>query len=114
MTALQNAYLAAASDAIDRDRRLSHAALGRDIPYILLLHVGASTADMLPRLLELYRGKGFKFVSLEEATKDGFYRTDVNPRLPDTPASLEGLAAEKGVTLSPSAVVLPDFNSMCR
>jgi lysophospholipase L1-like esterase len=58
---LENSYLSAASEGVDYYRSISYTLYQRDIPYVLLMHVGAFDAEMLPRLLQLYRGKGFEF-----------------------------------------------------
>ena len=60
ITMLEDRYLAAARSVAERSRAMSHAALGRDIPYVLLMHVGAFDARMLPRLIALYRDMGFR------------------------------------------------------
>lgn len=76
-------YLKMADAGIDYARGVAKARYGRDIPYVLLMHVGAFDAEMLPRLLALYKSRGFTFVSLEEAEKDPVYATDLNPALPE-------------------------------
>jgi len=48
---LEDTYLRAAKDAADYSRELSHRLFHRDIPYVLLMHVGAFDAEMLLRLL---------------------------------------------------------------
>ena len=42
---------------------MAQALYGRDIPYVLLLHIGAFDA----RLLASYQSRGFRFVTLVEA-----------------------------------------------
>ena len=44
--------------------------LGRDIPHILLIHVGAFTALTLDAVLKDWRSRGVEFISLEEALAD--------------------------------------------
>jgi peptidoglycan-N-acetylglucosamine deacetylase len=56
---LDASHLATAEATIDYDRGMSKTLYGRDIPYVLLMHVGGLDARMLPRLLKLYRDKGF-------------------------------------------------------
>lgn len=73
---LHDGYLAAAARAYDGFRAASRLAYGRDIRYVLLMHVGAFDARMLPELLALYRARGVRFVSLEEAMADPAYRDD--------------------------------------
>ena len=110
---LEKSYLAAAEDSIAYYRTLSHALYGRDIPYVLLMHLGAFDAEMLPRLLNLYRSKGFQFVTLEQAESDAFYREDMNLTLPPGPDSLEGVMAERHLPLPARADFAPPAN-LCR
>jgi len=92
---LEHSYLQAADEDIGYRREMSQKLYGRDIPYVLLMHIGAFDARMLPRLLRLYKSRGFTFVTLEEAEKDPFYKYDVDPKLLPGPDTLEGAMAEK-------------------
>ena len=82
---LERSYLAAARQAADDARRLSPG-----IPYVLLMHVGAFDARMMPRLLAQYRGQGFRFVTLPEAERD--YDDAATPPLAPAPADAGRLA----------------------
>ncbi len=73
---LHDSYLQTAEQYIDIDRRLARQLFGKDIPYVLLMHIGAFDAKMLPELLALYRRHGFKFVEMPKALKDKHYRAD--------------------------------------
>src|SRR3546814_16633500 len=75
---------------------------GRRIPLVLLMHVGALDARMLPRLLGFYRAQGVRFVSLAEAERDPFYAGDIAPATARRPATLEAAALAKGVELPPA------------
>jgi peptidoglycan/xylan/chitin deacetylase (PgdA/CDA1 family) len=70
---LETSYLAAARTAARRSRRAARTAFGRDIPSVLLLHIGAFDARMAPRLLALYRTMGFGFTDLPTAEADPAY-----------------------------------------
>ena len=94
---LEALYLAAARDSADFNRALSRGVYGRDIPYVLLVHVGAFSARMMPRLLALYREMGFRFVSLPQSEADPAYAADLAPAPGGRATSLEQLAAAKGV-----------------
>jgi peptidoglycan/xylan/chitin deacetylase (PgdA/CDA1 family) len=94
---LEALYLASARETADFSRRLSRGVYGRDIPYVLLLHVGAFSARMMPRLLALYRHLGFRFVSLPAAETDPAYAADLTPAPGGRATNLEQLAAAKGV-----------------
>jgi len=111
---LKSSYLAAADESITRYRDMSQKLYGRDIPYVLLMHIGALDAEMLPQLLHLYRSRGFTFVSLPEAESDEFYYADIHPDQPLRPQSLEAAMKEKGLAVPPRALALPQFDSMCR
>lgn len=73
ITDLEASYLDAARVQAQRSRDLAHRTLGRDIPYVLLMHLGAFDARMLPRLLTLYETMGFGFTTLPAAEADPFY-----------------------------------------
>lgn len=66
-------------------------------PHILLLHAGAMDADVMPELLRLYRGLGFRFVSLERASADPYWAaaTDLSRPGP-TPAPLSAALTGPG------------------
>lgn len=78
---LETRYLEAARADAEAARGTSQTRFGRDVPYVLLLHVGAFDARMLPRLLALYREMGFRFIPLEQAQRDKFY-TATDPAEP--------------------------------
>jgi len=107
---LETRYLAAARIIAERARAMSKAATGRDIPYVLLMHVGAFDARMLPRLLQLYRTLGFKLVPLPQAEADPFYANARDLALPGPSATLEGALQARGLPIPPlpAAAALPD------
>ena len=47
---------------------------GREFPQVLLIHDNALNADLMPDLLEMFRRRGYGFVSLEAALADDAYR----------------------------------------
>ena len=111
---LEASYLAAADSTIDYTRAMSKTLYGRDIPYVLLMHVGALDARMLPRLLKLYRDKGFSFVRLEDAEQDPFYKNDLDLSLPAVPDTLEGAMRERNLPLPTHPSPTVDLNAICR
>jgi peptidoglycan-N-acetylglucosamine deacetylase len=111
---LEASYLAAADATIDYTRAMSKALYGRDIPYVLLMHVGALDARMLPRLLELYRARGFTFVSLQDAEKDSFYKNDLDLSLPPAPDTLEEAMHARNLPLPARPAPTVDLNAICR
>ena len=111
---LEASYLAAADATIDYTRSMSKELYGRDIPYVLLMHVGALDARMLPRLLKLYRDKGFSFISLQDAEKDTFYKNDLDLSLPPIPDSLEEAMRAHNLALPPRPAPTVDLNTICK
>lgn len=94
---LKRIYLESAREEIASSRFLSKKLYGRDIPYVLLMHIGALDSYMMPQLLALYRTAGFRFVSVAEAERDPTYREDVDPRRPPRESSLFGRASIRGL-----------------
>ena len=93
---LEEMYLQAARESIGYYRQMSRTVYGRDIPYVLLLHISAFEARMLPRLLQLYRDEGFRFVGLPEAEGDPAYADQTDPRRPAEPQGLQDKASAAG------------------
>jgi peptidoglycan/xylan/chitin deacetylase (PgdA/CDA1 family) len=115
IAAMEAAYLAAAETSLAYYHALSQELYGRDIPYVLLMHLGAFDARMLPRLLSLYKAKGVSFISLDQAEADPFYRVDTNPALMSGPVTLEQAMAARGVAYYPARVVqVMPFETLCR
>jgi len=87
---LEGGLLADARAAAIAARAQAQAQIGRDIPYVLLMHVGAMSAHMLPRLVAMYREMGFDFTTLERAQADPYYRAATDLSLPGPTPSLAG------------------------
>jgi peptidoglycan-N-acetylglucosamine deacetylase len=92
---LKSSYLETAKDDIALDRKLSVMLFGRDINYVLLMHIGALDSIMLRDLLELFKKQGFDFVTLEEAQKDPAYQSDPDAALLHGGTFLEQLTEAK-------------------
>jgi hypothetical protein len=70
---------------------------------------------MLPRLLDLYRAHGVRFVTLEQAERDPFYAPAVGPARPEGPMTLEQAMQARGVSYFPARLVrVMDFDSLCK
>lgn len=114
IASLHDSYLESADQFITFSRGLSQNLYGRDIPYVLLLHVGAFDAKMLPELIALFRRRGFQFVTLPQAESDPAYSLD-----PDIPFPGGGLLLELQATqrMTPQPAVPPDreaqLNALC-
>lgn len=111
---LKSSYLTAADETIPFYRGLSKTLYNRDIPYVLLMHIGALDAEMLPQLLDLYRSRGFEFVSLASAERDPFYQNDLDPRRPAVPDTLEEAMAVRHLPLPAKPAPPIQFDSLCR
>jgi len=48
--------------------------VGHEFPQILLVHASQLNADTMPALLGMFRRRGYRFVSLDEALRDDAYR----------------------------------------
>ena len=111
---LEDTYLQAAKESVHYSRDMSNRLFHRDIPYVLLMHVGAFDAEMLPRLLGVYQKEGFQFVTLEQAEKDKFYESDVNLALPSSADTLEKVMTERGLPLPARPSPTPKPETVCR
>jgi peptidoglycan/xylan/chitin deacetylase (PgdA/CDA1 family) len=60
--------------------------VGREFPQVLLLHASQLNADLMPDLLDMFRRRGYAFVSLNAALADPAYS------LPDTYAGRGGFS----------------------
>lgn len=110
---LERHWLAAVRAEAEGARTHARALTGREVPQVLLMHVGAFTAHMLPRTLALYRTLGFRFVTLDEAQSDPFYAAANDPRMPGPSPALDRLAAEAGLAPPPPPPAL-DLGKLCQ
>ena len=86
---LRASYLNTASEFLDLGREQAKLIYGREINYVLLLHLGAFTSTILPEALDLLKKKGFKLVTLEEAESDAAYESDPDVGLHDAGTLLD-------------------------
>ena len=114
ITRLETSYLEAADAAIDHSRAMAKTLYGHDIPYVLLMHVGALDARMLPRLLKLYRDRGFSFITLKEAEEYPFYASDIHLDVSPAPDTLEEAMRMRGLPIPSSPLPSIDPDSVCR
>jgi peptidoglycan-N-acetylglucosamine deacetylase len=111
---LHDLYLSTADQFIGVFRTLSQEAYGRDIPYVLLLHIGAFDARMFPELIALYRSRGFTFVSLQDAQKDPAYSDDADIGLATGGGQLEHIAAKRKLPFPHATQPEKLLDSICR
>ena len=114
VTSLEHSYLSVAGEFIGVFRTLSQKLYGHDIPYVLLLHVGAFDARMLPRLIALFRDQHFTFVTLPQAESDPAYAFDPNIGYPGGGTLQELVSKVKGVNFPDNTKPYKELDSMCR
>jgi peptidoglycan/xylan/chitin deacetylase (PgdA/CDA1 family) len=111
---LEKTYLATADQSITFFRDATHTLYGRDIPYVLLMHIGAFDARMLPRLIALLRQRGFVFTTLEEAEKDPAYAIDPAIGHKGGGTLQDLVAISRQVKLPPHSEPVKQLDAMCR
>jgi peptidoglycan/xylan/chitin deacetylase (PgdA/CDA1 family) len=94
---LHSSYLTTASEFLDLGRQQAKLIYGREISYVLLLHLGAFSGTILPDALDLLKKNGFKFVTLEEAQSDSAYQSDPDAGLHDAGTLLDQMMQVKGI-----------------
>ena len=76
-TALQDqlakSYLAHSDEVFAYSEKLSKQVAGYEVKQILLLHANQLEADHIGELLEVFRKRGYRFITLEEALGDPAY-----------------------------------------
>jgi peptidoglycan/xylan/chitin deacetylase (PgdA/CDA1 family) len=111
---LRDSYLAVADQYYGLFRELSQMVYGRDVKYVLLMHVGAFDARMLPELLALYRAKGVRFISLPDAMSDPAYNDDPDIGEPRGGALLELMMEKRQLTFPANSKPYKELEAMCR
>jgi peptidoglycan/xylan/chitin deacetylase (PgdA/CDA1 family) len=112
---LRSSYLSTASAFLDLGREQAKLIYGREINYVLLMHLGAYSSTILPDALDLLKKKGFKLVTLEEAESDAAYDGDPDVGLHDAGTMLDQWMQVKGIK-DPPHVEKPykEIESVCR
>ena len=111
---LHDSYLAAADQSIAASRQLAKEVYGRDIPYVLLMHIGAFDAHMFPELVALYRAHGFTFVTLPDAEKDPSFHDNAAGPMASGAGHLAQLAAARKLPFPHTTDYSKTLNDLCR
>lgn len=85
MDSVGHDYVRYMTDTFGFYEGLSRQVLGREIPQVLLLHANALNAEYLDELIVELKGRGYRFVSLDDALADSAYQLPdeyVGPRGP--------------------------------
>lgn len=109
---LERMYLDAVRESISVARGTAQALYGRDIPYVLLMHVSAMSAHMMPQVIKTYRSAGFRFLTIKQAEHDPVYRPDIDLSLPGRTPDWK-LAQQKGVKLPQATDLSVPLAAMC-
>ena len=72
------AYLAHTGARLERAEQLSKQTFSREIPLIMLMHADRINADHVADVLHLMEGRGYRFITLDEALNDPAYQTPDN------------------------------------
>ena len=73
---LESAYLDQLDAAFAFAEELSRETFGREIPQLFLIHANALNAKLLSAMLQRLSGRGYRFVTLEDALFDPAYLTE--------------------------------------
>lgn len=73
---LKESYLKNATDNMLHSEEVTKKVFKKQIPHILLMHVGALDIQVLDQMLTDYEKQGVEFIPLTEALKDPVYETD--------------------------------------
>ena len=111
---LRSSYLSTAGQYLNFYRLRSFQVYGREIPYVLLLHVGAFDAVMLPDLLKLYRRAGMNFVSLPEAASDPAYAQDPDVGVKGGGTMIDLVAWKQKIPIPPNSKPERQLAEICR
>ncbi len=111
---LHDSYLDAADESIRVYRQIAQALYHRDVPYVLLMHIGAFDAHMLPELIELFRSRGFSYVTLQQAMSDPIYSFDPKVTSPAGNTFNEMVAQSRNVDTPDMTDRSKELEAMCR
>jgi peptidoglycan/xylan/chitin deacetylase (PgdA/CDA1 family) len=76
---LRRSFVAEHVEELRRMRDLGQKLVHREVRHILLLHIGSADADAIEDLLTAYEREGVKWIDLERALADDYYRLDSGP-----------------------------------
>ncbi len=112
---LKSSYLDTARRYIELDQKMSKTLFGRDVKYVMLLHLGGFQTVMLPKLIDLLKQKGFRLVTLEEAESDPAYQSNPDVALKYGGTLLDQMMAAKHLAY-PSASPKPmkELDALCQ
>ena len=112
---LKESYLNTAAEYMALDQKMAQQIFHREIKHVLLMHVGAFDAVMLPQLLEQMKKQGIKFVTLAAAEADPAYQTDPDVGLVDGGTLLDQIFEAQHLQYPPHAEKpMKELHDLCR
>lgn len=112
---LRSSYLSTASEFLDLGREQAKLIFGREINFVLLMHLGAYSSTILPDALELLKKKSFQLVTLEEAESDPIYESDPDVGMHDAGTLLDQWMEVKQIKDPPHAEKpYKELESLCQ
>lgn len=111
---MEKDYLTATREDIAFRKAASEAVLHRQVPLVYLVHIGAFEARMLPKVLAMYRAAGFRFISLDEAESDPYYKAIRDPGQPAGSTGLNEDVWKTGKQMPNVETFEADLDKVCR
>jgi peptidoglycan-N-acetylglucosamine deacetylase len=112
---LKESYLNTATEYIKLGRELSQQIFHRDIKYVLLMHIGAFDAEMLPQFLAQLKQQGFQVITLQQAEADPAYEADPDIPMKEGTTLLEQIMEARHLQLPPHAEKpMKQLQELCR
>jgi peptidoglycan/xylan/chitin deacetylase (PgdA/CDA1 family) len=110
MKRVAEAYIPYMNTKVDYWERQSVKIFGREIKQILLIHANFINSDYLDDMIKMFKKRGYKFVTLEDALKDDAYRRPDNFIKNNGISWLHRWALDKGRDdVVPDEPRVPDF-----
>lgn len=116
---VKNEYLEHLGDAVEAFETMSEEVFARQIPQVWLIHANRLNAATLDASLEIFRQRGYSFITLEEALADRAYATPAGHSKRYGPSWLLRWARARGSKLSvygqpePSKRIMNAWRSSC-
>ena len=98
---IADAYLAYMDTTAGYYEALGRTLFDREVAHVLLIHANALNADHLGRLLDVFRQRGYRFVSLDAALADPAYQSEDTYTGRVGTSWLQRWAVTRGVPFSP-------------
>ena len=105
---ISEAYLAQLDTALAHFENESRELFGREIPQILLIHANRLNAAALGAMLDRLQGRGYRFVTLDEALRDPAYASPDDYIGPAGPSWLHRFFVARGRDMMTSLRAEPD------